>query len=449
MTTFSANLQDLIQFTEKHWFEKTGLVIALVLTMVVVATLLTTGQAVWWVTILVLIIFALLVSLTWWISRRAPRTPRNKVGFLVGIACDGDEEGKKLREDFLIPLRQLIKSGKTGSAFHFMELPQHLAKTIIEQDDAQSVRLRSRAHFILYGRIRLRTIEGKEHHVIDLEGMVAHKPIPDHVSQSIAREFSELLPRKVRISTENDLLTFQFTSEWAAAVAKYIIGIAAACSGDLAYAEILYTDALGQLKDKDPAFPIFQKLTERLPTRISELYEAKALSAHQAWVADHDPSHIEELGTYLLNVDESRKDTVQSVLNIRAIHAFLKDRDVDSAIMYLKAIKDKNNGLWHYNMAFLNGYTGDLKSAIRHYRQATMHFVPADVIAQVESFMCWVLQQEPDKYQISYCLGFFNWKIKGDKIQARNDFTDFINTSDKEQFSREIELAQQWLGEIE
>ena len=405
-------------------------------------------QPIWWVTILALIFVAFIVSLIWWISRRPPKTPKNKVGFLVGIACDRDDESKKLREDFVIPLRQLIKSGKTGSAFHFMELAQHLARDIIEQDDAQSARLQSRANFLLFGRVRLRPINGQEHHIIDLNGIVSHKPVPDHISQSLAQEFSELFPMKVRISTENDLLSFQFTSEWAAVVAKYIIGIAAACSGDLAYAETLYNDALVQLKQKDQGFPIYQKLNKRLPIRISELYEAKAMVAYQAWVVDPMPSQIEEMGTNLQKAVPSRRDTIPSVLILRAIYVFLKERDARSAMRFLKAIKERNNGLWHYNIAFLYGYVGDLRLAIRHYKEAIKHDVNADVLSQVEEFMCRALQQEPNKFQICYCLGFFNWKAKGDKLQAKKDLTDFVNAGEVAVFKKEKEVAQQWLREL-
>lgn len=449
MAKLGTSLQDTVQFLEEHWYKKTGLITALIVTLVIVTTLLIAAEAKGWVLISALILSVLLVCAAWWISSCPKKSAKNKVGFLVSIACDDDSESKKIREDFLIPLRQLIKSGKTGSAFQFMELPQHLAKKVLEPDDAQSIRLRSRASFMLFGRVRLRTIDGQDHHIVDLNGIVAHKPVPDYVSQTLAREFSELLPRKVNISTENDLFSFQFTSEWAATVAKYIIGISAACSGDFVYAETLYKDALDQLQDKDHNFPIYEKLIERLPTRISELYEARAMVAHKAWVSNHDPSHIEELGNHLQKVEEIRKTTVPMILHLRSIHKFLKHRDVEGAISILRVIKDTNDALWNYNMAFLNAYKENLKLAIRHYRQAARHIVPPEIIAQVESFMCWVLQEEPTKVQISYCLGFFNWKIKGDKIQAKKDFTKFINTCGTEQFTKERELANQWIRDLE
>ena len=418
MAGISTTLPDIVRFLEKHWFEKSGLVTAIVAIAVIEAYLLTVGKASWWVTIIVLIASVISLVVVWWISRRPPKTPKGKVGFLVSIACADDEESEKLREDFVIPLRQLVKSGRAGGIFHFIELPQHLARNILEADDAQSLRIRSRSHFMIYGRVRLRKLGGKDHHVIDLEGIVAHNPIPDSVKQSFEHEFAELLPRRVRISTENDLWSFQFTSEWADIVARYIIGIAAAYSGDLDYAEKLYNDALERLNGKNPEFPVYLKLTERIPVRVSELYETRAFVARRAWVDTHDASYIDELGSNLGKVLASRRE-LPLVLNLSAIHAFLKDRDTDGAITYLKKSKSEDLGVLHYNMAFLDCYKGDLRSAIRRYRQAIMFTVEPDVISQIEDFMCWVLELEPGQYQLHYCLGFFNWKTKGDEIQAK------------------------------
>ena len=355
------NLNDCVQFFKRYWFEQIGLVVLLIVISVTTATLLIQGKAPWRVIIFVIALFDLFVYLAWWFSRKLTRTPKNKVGFLVSISCENDTESRKLREDFIVPLRQFMKGGEAGNVFHFIELPQYIANGIVEKDDADALRRRCRGHFMLYGRVRLRTINGQDHHYIELDGIVAHKPIPNPVSQMLAREFTELLPNKVLLPTKNDLFSFQFTSEWAATVAKYIIGLAAAYSGDLDYAEKLYTNAEEQLQSQVSNFPIYKLLMERLPTRKSELYEVRAMVALKSWGRDHDPNHIYGLGEYLLKVDKSRRQTVPIILHLRAIHAFLGNRDVDGAIKILKRINAKNDGLWHCNMAFLLAYGGTLR----------------------------------------------------------------------------------------
>jgi hypothetical protein len=100
-------------------------------------------------------------------------------------------------------------------------------------------------------------------------------------------------------------------------------------------------------------------------------------------------------------------------------------------------------------MAFLLAYTENLKLAIKHYKKASNYDVLPETITQVEDFICWILKNEPEKYQFFYCLGFFNWKVKGDKIQARKDFTEFINKCPDNHFTKEIELSRKWIKELE
>jgi hypothetical protein len=74
--------------------------------------------------------------------------------------------------------------------------------------------------------------------------------------------------------------------------------------------------------------------------------------------------------------------------------------------------------------------------------------VTADVLTQLEDFMCWILEEEPDKYQFHYCLGFFNWKAKGDNIQGQKDLEKFLELGSEKEFVKERELAKEWIKEI-
>ncbi len=77
-----------------------------------------------------------------------------------------------------------------------------------------------------------------------------------------------------------------------------------------------------------------------------------------------------------------------------------------------------------------------------------MAVVEPDIIDQVESFLCWVLEQDPEKYQLYYCLGFFNWKTKGDVVQAEKDFNKFLVAGREGEFDKEKELVEKWVVEM-
>lgn len=434
------------QLIAKHWHRRTGYfavllglvgIVALILGPNPLAFSLAAGAT------------ALVVAAVWHLDRRLPRTKRNKVGFVISMTSDDEAEAAKIRADLVVTLRRLIKDGRTGSSFQVIEVPQHHAETVLDSEDAQRLRLATRAHFLLYGRVRVRQVHGKPHHYIELDGVVTHQPVPLKVSGALAQEFTELLPRKVLISAENDLFAFNITSEWAELVAKYIIGCAAALSRDFNYAEKLYTEVLERLSKIKGDLPAFEKLRERLPKRIAELYEARARIAYERWANTHDPAVVQELGEHLSHIDPDKYVTV-NVLTLNAIFAFLSAKSVARAIEWLHKVGGPSrDATWHLNVAFLVAYEDDLRGAIRHYRRALEQPMPADVIGKIEDFVYFVATTEEQKYQLYYCLGFFNWKVKRDLAQASKDFQMFLEKRQDGRFAKEAKLATKWLAQIE
>lgn len=206
---------------------------------------------------LIAAVSALSILGLWLYSRRLPRTASDRVGVLVSIHCDDESHAKRIREDLVATLRRLMRSGTVGSTIQFIDVPPFHAEKVHDEEDARRLRERTRAHFLLWGRVRVRDLNKKAHHFIELDGIVAHKQVSDEVCKKLSAEFTELLPRRVSFSTENDLLAFTFTSEWTELVAKYIIGIAAEVSGDLSYAETLFLDVAQRLGAEKRDFPIF------------------------------------------------------------------------------------------------------------------------------------------------------------------------------------------------
>lgn len=435
-------------FIKKNWHVKTGLLVselAFVFFAATVSNLLNLDKS---ISITIVLLGMLTIWLFWLYTNKAPKTPSNKVGFLVSIYCSDEDDLKKIKEDLLIPLKQHIKGGKSGSIFHFMELQQHLAEECIDTLEAQKIRIQSGAQFMLFGRVRKRIGEdGKQHYFFDLEGAVSHASVSEGVSKRLAEEFSELLPRKVEVLSENDLFSFQFTSDWAGIVAKYIIGIAAAISGDILYAEKLYDDVALSLADINGSFPIFLKLKERLPIRKAEIYEAMASAWHKEWTIDYDHKKMQNVYTWIQKVDIQQKNR-PGILGLYAICEFVLNQNVDKSLEYVKKLEQPSNPIWQLNMAFLYGYKGQLKQAIRHYRNASQLNVPIDTINQVEGFINWVLASNPELIHLNYILGFFNWQIRGDSLLAKNNFEAFLESSDEFLYSKERVLSAEWIETI-
>ena len=92
--------------------------------------------------------------------------------------------------------------GKTGGSFQFIEAPDHIAENALDHDAAQKLRVQSGAHFVLFGRVRERNIDGKPCHILDFDGIVTHNPIAKELSIQFSKEFRELLPKRVQFERE-------------------------------------------------------------------------------------------------------------------------------------------------------------------------------------------------------------------------------------------------------
>jgi tetratricopeptide (TPR) repeat protein len=202
------------------------------------------------------------------------------------------------------------------------------------------------------------------------------------------------------------------------------------------------------LDGQDKTFPIFAKLKQRVPLRLAEINRTRAQIAYRRWVKSRNPAEVVEMGHHLDKISPPHADEYEVVM-LRSIFLFVQHRNVRAAMALLKKCNRISDGTWVYNLGFLYAYTGDPKRAIQCYRNAmTRPLLTPLVIADIEEFMCWLIEKEPERYQLHYCLGFINWKVKGDEAQALKDFETFLSLGNNQEFAKERELARNWISEI-
>jgi hypothetical protein len=73
----------------------------------------------------------------------------------------------------------------------------------------------------------------------------------------------------------------------------------------------------------------------------------------------------------------------------------------------------------------------------------------ATVPVQCEEFIQIVLEQEPERYWLHFCLGMINYRVKGDLIAARRDFQEFLNRAEVGRFPNQVRAVRQWVQEID
>jgi hypothetical protein len=120
----------------------------------------------------------LLVLGFWYYSHYIPRIQHGKIGILVAIVADQEDESRQVETDFVANLRQLLQRDLGGSRFQIISMPE-FASLSINEDVEQAMRYlhKARAHFMLYGRARKRTAEERTIHLLNLECAV-RQPFP-------------------------------------------------------------------------------------------------------------------------------------------------------------------------------------------------------------------------------------------------------------------------------
>jgi tetratricopeptide (TPR) repeat protein len=392
---------------------------------------------------------SLLIAVGWMWSRRLPMAPGNHVGIAIAIGRSDSKAGRQFSSDFVTEIRQLLMRGHAGPAFKVMEIPSHALNGLNLRDENTigMLRHRARCQFILAGQVRVRKLNGQDHLVLDLTGQVVHRPIAEPLQKQFAREFTELLPSRIALPTDQDLLGFTVTGEWINVVAKYIIGIAAAISGDVDFAERLYTAVRDEASQKTVDSPVADKIVARLPQRFAELHEARANAAFGHWKDSKAFHHAQSMKTHLEKIDPSLL-SARRYITLRAIAAFLVDNDPDRAIELLEQVKRQADSTWYWNIGFLYAFKGNLKKATQLYRKGTLAGLPPEIPADIEEFITWAAEAYPAKTQLHYCLGVLNQDVKGDLIRARAEFEEFLRLTPEDHYLKERGQVTGWLADL-
>lgn len=445
------DLSKLLGEVEDQWSTKKGLLLVLFLvgsSFLWLATSvdlrkLTLGQ--WALGSLVM----LSVSALWWFTR-LPRVPRKKVGFGVAILYEEGSDGKKIQADFAGKLRELVLvSSRLRYTFHFVEFKDRVARRFVEGEH-ERLAIKTNCHFVIYGRAKSRNLFGDPSYVMELKGVVRHGPIQADLGLKFREDFSQLLPSRVVIKDPDSLLLFEFAARHIDVVARYIIGVAAALSGDVPYAEQLLLDARARLEEisKTGDAPVLATLRSRIASRLGEVYDSLLSDAQRKYILKRDLEALKESARLLAKRREVAKDNYFT-RQAAALCAFLLDKDIELARREYAGCRHVDDGSWRYGEAFLTAYEGDLDRAYREYCSAfSAPLQDASVPIQCEEFIQLSLEREPDRYWLHFCLGMINHRVKGDLLAASRDFQHFLDRVTPGRFENQVRAVSQWQKEI-
>lgn len=403
-----------------------------------------------WLLISLFLIVALITGI-WAIARRTSRVDRNKIGLVVAISLE-PEVSPLLRTDFIGALRETLSSELSAQPFQLIEVRNDIAERILGAEDARRLRMKLRAQFVLFGRVRHRKLaDGVDHEILDLLGLVGHGDIGEEQRRTLKNEFSELLPRRFQMKSSESFEAIEFTGRWAGLIAKYIIGLAAGMSGRIDVAEILFREVQSRITVADQGVLFYAKIRERIPKHLEEIAFLRARAACARWYRSKDDVELSEVELHLARASENGFDGPGfRILN--AIVSVHRTRSTSTARRLLNGISKKlRDAIWHLNVAFLDAFDHDIRSAAQHYRRAlNLGIPPADVdvtVGQVEHFLLWQLEVDPSLIEMHFCLGFVNLYLKGDIESAQRDFDKFLEVCPPGTYDDEKKLIKKWIAE--
>lgn len=187
---------------------------------------------------------------------------------------------------------------------------------------------------------------------------------------------------------------------------------------------------------------------KQLTARVANLLVLDGLNATNLRFTKKPPNYLKDMRRFLDVVQEIDPSHYGGHL-LKGIYLFLSSRDIESAKKEIRKAKNSRDAAWLWSSAFLDAYDGRVEDAHKTYQRAFRGLVSDNTALQVETFIVDVLNFEPDKIQLWYCLGMINYFYKEDWQSARNDFQNFCEKAESTgRFTKSVEFAKKYLLEI-
>ena len=398
--------------------------------------------------ILILIVALCATCGFWWHSRKLPISSPNKISIVIAINCESKKERQRLRADFVNALKDQIAKGNNQN-FDVFTLSDYWVEKIDELEKARNYQIKIRAHLFLIGNCRTRLHQGHPSYVLEIQEMVRHAPIHSQASQAFSKELDETIPFRTIIPEKDEVLGFQISRELFGVGARYALGRASHISGDpitaLDIHHGLWKELKTSAKEEESTLPTYQAIKRNLPNLL--VTEANQACFHYLW--KKPPSYLEKVKFCIDLVAEIDPRNYLGEVN-RATYIFLSTRSTRDAKRILRKIKNQKDSSWQFSLAFLEAYEGDLDAAYKYYQKAIRGSYQDHIPNQIEDFIHSILDAEPDKIQLWYCLGLINYLAKGDLVSAKKYFEHFIEKPESaDNFSPSIAFAKKYLQKIE
>lgn len=386
------------------------------------------------------IIISVAISVSWfvwYVGVRLPRHSKPGNGITIAIRNEKGSDEEELYNDLYDKLGKKLLSNN----LKLIILPNHISKNVTNENAADYLN-KTNSILMIYGHHKKREINNIKQNVLVLEGIVKHISTSENKKKIIKNDFRLALPPDWYIPEENGLLGFELTSESIKESVLYILNLGILIAGRLNEAE----DGFRKLLIQDIKHPLLKgKVNHRL---LNVLHNQRQL-LYEQWKKDKkNLSLLEEVN---IKCEEAFKiDEYDYNSNLmKAIYLVVIGNDFKLAEEYV--IKNKNNRSkdWLYSFAFIKAVEGELDESYKAYRDLKNNDYHFTLKVDVEDFIIYFLENNPDKYQLYYCLGLINMWLKNDKDSAKREFEKFIEIDKEKQIFLTHQIyAEKYIKEL-
>lgn len=405
----------------------------------------------------------LLVFIEWFIfwfykKKVLPKNSKSKIGLVISINTENDKQKIRIKNDFAGRLNKLILENDLGKIVNIILLNSNQAERVSKALDQyvknkqgkeelknwNSIQKSMRSHFFIYGNIKERQdMENK--YFVDLEALVVHAPVNVPVKKQIKKEFLSVWYKQISFQEKIEFKGFEFAADSIFVAVEYIVGIAALASGDIELALKLHNNLNNN--------PYFQKFTHLPPNLKHVKEELKSLLAEENYLKAfyyYQQDNLIECKKYL-SQSLSIKQNYEALL-LSAIVEFCNENNSEKALNTIYESKKlaKNDGTWRYSEGFLLMYLEKYDKAVKVYKKIIENSYPGEesILKEVYIFNEKILENNPEKIQLYFILGYLKYKKDSNYPEAYDYFEKFLSKANNK-YDFLIEKAKSYKAELE
>lgn len=371
-----------------------------------------------------------------------PRNKKDKVGIVIAIETERASDERRFKSDFIERIQKTLDEHGLGQKFQIITIKRHQCRYFRRVRWQKWLAKRVRGHFYLIGTVKRRPEPGNgEQLFIELEGKVIHRLVPIQISQNLALDFVNVLPKEIKLNADAEFHGFRLTADVCSYAAMFIIGIASLISGDAELALDLHTKCLNAIQPhKD--WPMVKYMNSKLGPLMTV---SRFLLAKKYYVADNI-ALANQYCTSALAINAAYYPALMLQGSID-----LKLGDVTAALVKIKrAKKHATDDTWLFSLAFLYFWTENYVEALKlcNKIQKLDGIKMKSVVDECLKFNEPLKAGNPDKKQLYFWTGFLQYFLAKNLPESLSDLETFKNASQTN--ADELDkLAARYIKEIQ